>query len=285
MSARNNQERTGAKPSVPSPVNNLDFTQQQNFSFPKPTEFVELPSQGLFYPEDHPLHGVDAVEIRFMTAKDEDTLSSQALIRRGVALDRFIQDIIVDKRIKIEDLLVCDKNAIIIKARITGYGEDYKTKITCPSCSSTVPYTFNLSDLDVITTEALQEAGLEISSEGTFTVELPRSKATVTARLMTGRDEKQLVQAAKKNKGKNAVDRTLTNQLKTLIKDVEGRTEKQVINHFVDTMPAIDSRYLRNYYAARIPKVDLTREFSCEECGHVAELEVPLSVDFFWPRE
>tara|TARA_B100001094_G_C18054237_1_gene731619 strand:- start:4 stop:861 length:858 start_codon:yes stop_codon:yes gene_type:complete len=285
MSARNNQERTGAKPSVPSPVNNLDFTQQQNFSFPKPTEFVELPSQGLLYPEDHPLHGVESVEIRFMTAKDEDTLSSQALIRKGIALDRLIQDILVDKRIKVEDLLVCDKNAIIIRTRITGYGEEYKTKVTCPACSSGVTYTFNLGDVDTITTSDLKEAGLDFCPKGTFSIELPKSKVTVKARLMTGRDEKRLIQAAKKSKNKDAVDRTLTNQLKTIIQEVQGKTEKPIINHFVDTMPAIDSRHLRSYYAARIPRVDLTREFVCEECGHGADLEVPLSVDFFWPRE
>jgi len=285
MSARNNQERTGAKPSVPSPVNNLNATQQQNFSFPRPTEFVELPSQGLFYPEDHPLHGVDAVEIRFMTAKDEDTLSSQALIRKGVALDRLLQDIVIDKRINVDDLLVCDKNAIIIKARVTGYGEDYKTKVTCPSCSSSVDYTFNLSDLDIITADDLSEAGYSLCSEGTFDAELPKSKVTVKLKLMTGRDEKFLIKASKKSKGKNSVDRTLTNQLKAIIKSVEGRSERPIINDFVDMMPAIDSRHLRNYYSVRVPRIDMTREFVCQECGHDTDLEVPLSVDFFWPRE
>ena len=284
MSVRNNQERTGARPSVPSPVGNLDLTQQQNFSFPKPTEFVELPSQGRFYPEDHPLHGVDAVEIRFMTAKDEDTLSSQALIRKGIALDRFLQDIIVDKSITVSDLLLCDKNAIIIKARVTGYGEEYLTQVTCPECSARSKYSFNLGNLPVITASDIEEAGYPIEEDGTYEVVLPKMQIKVKVRILTGKDEARLIQFAKRSK-KNDIDRTLTNQLKMLIVSVNGDESRPTINHFVDTMPAVDSRFLRNHYATRLPKIDMKQVFDCEECGSITELEVPLSVDFFWPRE
>ena len=284
MSVRNNQERIGAKPSVPSPVNNLDLTQQQSFSFPKPTEFVDLPSQGRFYSEDHPLYQQESIEIRFMTAKDEDTLSSQALIRKGVALDRFLQDIIVDKRVKVSDLVLCDKNAIIIKARITGYGEDYLTQVTCPECTTRSKYSFNLGDLPTITASDIEEAGYAIEEDGTYDIVLPKTQVTVKVRILTGRDEARLIQFAKRTK-KNDVDRTLTNQLKLLIVSINGDDNKPTINHFVDTMPAVDSRFLRSHYATRLPKIDMRQEFECPECGSLTELEVPLSVDFFWPRE
>ena len=219
-----------------------------------------------------------------MTAKDEDTLSSQALIRKGIALDRFLQDIIVDKRINISDLVLCDKNAIIIKARITGYGEEYLTQITCPECSARSKYSFNLSDLPIITASDIEEAGYAIEEDGTYDVVLPKTQATVKVRILTGKDEARLIQIAKRAK-KNDVDRTLTNQLKMLIVSINGDESKPAINYFVDTMPAVDSRFLRNHYAPRLPKIDMRQDFECQECGSLTELEVPLSVDFFWPRE
>ena len=219
-----------------------------------------------------------------MTAKDEDTLSSQALIRKGIALDRFLQDIIVDKRIKVDDLLLCDKNALIIKARVTGYGEDYLTQVTCPECGTRSKYSFSLGDLPVITASDIEEAGYPIEEDGTYDVVLPRSQATVKVRILTGKDESRLIQFAKRAK-KNEVDRTLTNQLKMLITSVNGDESRPAITHFVDTMPAVDSRFLRSHYATRLPKIDMKQNFDCEDCGGLTELEVPLSVDFFWPRE
>ena len=109
------------------------------FSFVVPTEFVELPSQGKFYPQTHPLYGQDSIEIRQMTAKEEDILTSKTLIKKGVALDRVVDNLIVDKRIKQDSLLVGDKNAIIIAMRVSGYGNEYNTRVVCPSCA--VSYT------------------------------------------------------------------------------------------------------------------------------------------------
>jgi hypothetical protein len=274
----------GAHPAAPV-VPNLDLTKEQNFSFPRPTEFVDLPSQGKFYPEDHPLHGQESLEIRFMTAKDEDTLSSQALLRKGLALDRFLQDIIIDKSVKVEDLLVCDKNALIVKARITGYGPEYETTITCPSCTSKVNYTFDLEDLETVTADEIEEAGYPIAHDGTFEVVLPKSGAPVKLRLITGKEEKRLVAKQRKSQIKKTVDRSLTDQLKTIIVEVAGSTDRHVITHFVDNMPAIDSKFIRKHYALRTPKIDMSTEFVCEECAYETVLEVPLSVDFFWPGQ
>ena len=124
--SRNNDERIGARQGASTaPVGSSDV-----FSFSTPTEFVDLPTGGKYYPEDHPRHGKDQDEIRFMTAKDEDILSSRTLLKKGLAVDRFLQNIIVNKSIRVEDLFIGDKNAVLVAARVTGFGATYATRIT-----------------------------------------------------------------------------------------------------------------------------------------------------------
>ena len=139
--SRNNADRTGAHGSESAPppqvLSKLDFV--------APTEFVDLPSRGQ-YPEGHPLHGKDSVEIRFMTAKDEDILTNQSLLKKGLAIERFLQNVILDKSVKSEELLICDRNAILIAARSSGYGAAYETKANCPNCGTPNDITFDLSN-------------------------------------------------------------------------------------------------------------------------------------------
>ena len=213
MSARNNEERLGIKnPDADAPVEAL--SENDSFSFVTPTEFVDLPSEGKYYPEGHPLNGVNSVEIRYMTAKDEDILTSQTLLKRGIAIERLLQNIIVDKTIKIDELLVGDKNALIVAARITGYGEGYDINITCPVCSVSSPHTVDLSELrtNYVSDDILKEFDVEKTSNGTFIVSLPKSKVNVEVKLLNGRDERQLSARSEQRKKHNLAEATLTDQ-------------------------------------------------------------------------
>ena len=148
MSIRNNQDRLGAMH-----PDSGDLPPQQTKSpldYISPTELVELPSKGKYYPPNHPLYNKDTVEIRLMTAKDEDVLTSQSLLKKGVALDRFIDGIIKVKGVNSANLLVGDKNAILIAARISGYGPEYNAKVTCPSCGANNKHEFYLDNLQVL---------------------------------------------------------------------------------------------------------------------------------------
>ena len=89
-----------------------------------PTEMVELPSKGYFYSEGHPLSS-GRVEIKYMTAREEDILTSQNLIKQGTVIDKLLEALVVDKSIKMDDMLIGDKNAIMVAARILGYGKNY----------------------------------------------------------------------------------------------------------------------------------------------------------------
>jgi transcription elongation factor Elf1 len=253
------------------------------FSFVVPTEFVDLPSRGRYYPESHPLHGQDTIEIKHMTAKEEDILTSRSLLKNGTALDRVIQNIIVDKRVNADSLLVGDRNAVVIAARVSGYGPVYETKVACPACGETQEYSFTLNDAEVYEGDGLDTLEIKDNGNGTFDVELPRTMVTTTFRLLTGHDEKRLIAKFQKKTKKKGVENNVTQQLSNMIVAVNGDGTPQAIQYLIDNMPSMDSRHLRLAYRLAAPNVDLTQNFECSECGHEQDMEVPLSADFFWP--
>jgi len=291
MSARKNEDRLKAPKSKQSkqpelPPTPEEFKPDDTLTFVTPTEFVEIPSAGRFYPSTHPLHNVDTIEIRHMTAKDEDILASSALLKKGIAIDRFLQNIIVDKRIKISQLLVGDKNALVVASRITGYGPQYDTRMACPSCSTKTTHSFDLSALQLYTGETALEnyPELEVTENNTFITVLPKSQLSVEFRLMTSDDETKLTNQAEAKRKNNLPESSFTSQLKMIVLSINGQEDRRAIYDTIDSLPALDSRYLRNLYTATMPTVDLGHDFVCFECAYEDRLEVPFTSDFFWPR-
>jgi len=284
MTIRDNSTRfVVPPPNVPQ--ESIEETQNavspaESLHFVVPTEFVEIPSKGLLYSEGHPLHNQKEIEIKLMTAKEEDILVNKSLLKKGVALDRMLQSLVVDKRIKLDDLLVSDKNALIIASRISAYGADYKTQIDCPGCGWTNTYNFDLEDKKIRYLYDHDRDDVEVIENGNFLVTLPRTKMKVEFRLLRGRDENRLLQNSKKNKG----DIALTDQFKTFIVSVNDVTDQKLLAQFIDIMPAYDSKYLRLTYGSVVPAVDLKQYFECEECDYSQDVEVPFTVEFFWPR-
>lgn len=286
--SRNNEDRLG--PQVPTgdvpPQIAEQFQAPQNtFSFIAPTEFVDLPSAGLYYPEDHPLYNEESVEIKHMTAKEEDILSDKTLLRKGLAIDRFLKSVIIDRRIKVDSLLVGDKNAILVAARITGYGPEYNTKVVCPVCFSHGRHEFDLNSMHIVSPsmEDYAEMGITVAEHETLVFGLPVSGFEVECRLMTGTEEKQIMAAAASSKKNNLPSKETTRNLKVMIVSVEGNTDRAYINSFVDNMPAKDSRYLRTTYQKCVPNIELKETHACGACQAETEISVPFTTDFFWP--
>ena len=144
---RNNEKRLGLAPNTPPDAAHNVAAATTPLAFVVPTEFVELPSQGKFYPQGHPLCGEDTIEIKFMTAKDEDILTSTTLIKKGLVLDRLIDNLLIDKRIKSNSLLTGDRNAIIVAARRSAYGSDYEITVSCPDCEESSLHSYDLGDV------------------------------------------------------------------------------------------------------------------------------------------
>jgi len=293
MSIRNNFEKPHPKDiNQDSPANNMVGTpppapqQQSLMSFSAPTEFVDLPSKGSFYSQGHPLHGVDSLEIKFMTAKEEDILTSQALLKKNLTIDRFLNSILVNKSINPSDLLVTDKNAIIIAARITGYGEQYTTGVKCPSCSVSSKVNIDLSNvLETGLHEVeVDEEDAKLTENGTYIVETPRTGASVEIKLLDGHDEKRLTKVLDQRRKNNLPESIATTTMASFIVSVNGSTDPHYIGSFIENAPAADARYVREAFKSLTPGNDLSFSFECPECGHGEKMEVPLNAEFFWPK-
>jgi len=240
-----------------------------------PTETIDLPSKGLFYPEGSPLRS-GQIELHYMTAKHEDILTSTNLIQKGVVLDRLMDALIATKGVKSSDLLLGDLNAVMIAARILGYGKDYSVTIECPSCGQTIEQVVSLSELGT-------ENEPTDDSESQFTLVLPLSKAEVTLKLLTRGDEmtidKELRSLRKINRD---MDAETTTRLKAMIVSINGETSKAKIWQFVDNMLVQDARYLRETYRTKVPDINFDIHVDCS-CGTDKTMRLPIGTNFFWP--
>ena len=248
-----------------------------------PTEVVDLPSQGLLYPKDSPLSS-GTIEIKYMTAREEDILTSQNLIQKGVVLDRLLQALIVTP-CNYDDILIGDKNAIMIAARVMGYGSEYKVEIEDP-------YTPGEKQETTIDLQTLRDSEIEwdlIGDTNAFDFELPTGKRSITFKLLTHGDEGKIaeeVKALKKNfktRGYAGVDAQLSTRLKYMITSINGLSEKKDIREFVDNfLLAKDARELRRRYIAVQPDVEF-KFIHTDEIGREEEVPLAIGLDFFWP--
>jgi hypothetical protein len=284
--SRNKQRTAAAKDATAATTAPAAPAAPATLSYVTPTEFVELPSRGKFYPSDHPLHNKEVIEMRFMTAKDEDILTSPALLRNGLAIDRLIENLIVDSNVNVNDLLLGDKNAVILAARISGYGEQYNVNVTCPNCEASIEHQFDLSEIPHQngTIPEDDNENVYLTPEGTFVAKLPKSQFSVEFKLLTGQDEDYLEKVALKTKKLKLPEASATNLLKRLVVSVNDVTVTSEINNFIDNMPAQDARFLRACVTTVTPNVDMTQEVECSSCGTVSEMAVPFTSEFFWPN-
>jgi hypothetical protein len=242
-----------------------------------PTEMVSLPSKGLLYPKESPLSKGE-IEMKYMTAKEEDILTNTNFIRQGTVIDKLLQSLIVTP-INYDDLLIGDKNAILIAARVLGYGKDYTFKYI-DERSKEIDVTVDLSMLnEKPLDESLFKAGIN-----EFSFSLPKSGNLVTFKLLTHGDEKKIEQEIKglqKINPNGSFD--VTTRLKHMVTSVNGDREQKAIRDFVDNyMLAPDARALREYYGKIQPDIDL--KYIPEDENYTGEgITVPISINFFWP--
>ena len=252
-----------------------------NFDFP--TEIIDLPSKGKCYPESNPL-SKGSVEIKYMTAREEDILASQNLIRKGVVLDKLFESIVVDKDVNVNDILIGDKNAILVATRVLGYGPEYKVEVTDPSTLELQKVSIDLSKLQT------KEIDFDLlNSENRYEFELPQSKKKIVFRLLTHKDEQDVnaeIQALQRLQKGDSVSQDISTRLRYMILEVDGNTDKGFINNFVrNSLLARDSRALRNYVQEITPDLDLTFNFVSELTGEEEALDIPFGAGFFYPTE
>ena len=267
------------------------YEQKKVSDYKFPTEIVDLPSKGLIYPKDNPL-STGKVEMKYMTAKEEDILTTQSYIKDGSVLDRLFQSLIISNGegapIKYVDLTLGDKNSIMIAARILGYRKDYEVEIEDP----TTPGTKQKEVIDLTQFESVDYDGSGQTElhKNEFEFELPQSKRKVTFQALTESKERKIKHQLEESKRaarkmKDRTDKQLTIRLKNTIISIDGESDQKAINHFVDNeLFAADSRALRMHINKVVPDMDLTYEFISEETGERRDMLLPMDLGFFWPQ-
>ena len=250
-----------------------------------PTEVIDLPSKGLVYPKEHPL-STGQVEMKYMTAKEEDILTSQNLIQKGIVIDMLLRSLVIGngqgKRVNYDDLILGDKNAIMVAARVLGYGAEYPVEITCPKCQNKQKEEVNLSELEN------KDVEITVKNENRFQYVLPLSKKTITFKILTHSDEAKVQDESKRMKKKShssQISYELTSRLKAMIVDIDGEDSQKAINDFVENeFISRDSLAFRKHLDEITPDIDMNVYFECDNCEHEGVISIPMTVEFFWPR-
>jgi len=239
-----------------------------------PSEIIDLPSEGKLYPKEHPCSN-GKIEIKYMTAKEEDILTSQNLIKKGVVIDRLMDSLILTPGVKSDDLILGDKNAVMVAARVLAYGPEYTCEVTTPT-GKKINKTFNLADCP------FKKVPDKIT-ENKFEVTLPISKKKVTFKLLTGKEEILINEELKASEKINAeVKPELTTRLRHTIISVDGDDSQATINNFVQNLLARDSMHLRKEIRDVTPDIELSQEIEIE--GESVKVDIPMTVGFFWPE-
>ena len=239
-----------------------------------PTEEVTLPSKGLIYPQDNPL-AKGTLEMKYMTAKEEDILTKESYIKNGTVIDKLLQSLIVTP-INYNDLIVGDKNAIMIAARVLGYGKDYTFTL------GDEEFTVDLTEVD---DKELKEEHLLEKGKNEFEFTLPTINKSITFKILTHADEKKIdteVKGLKKINKNNSAE--YSTRLKHMILSIEGDYERKTVRQFVDTnLLARDARALREYVREIQPDVNLTFDLENEAGSVKGDVKIPIGITFFWP--
>jgi hypothetical protein len=245
-----------------------------------PVEAVPLPSNGRLYPVESMLHGKETLQVRAMTAREEDILTSRALIKKGTVITHLIKSCLVDKSINVDEMIVGDRNAIMTALRVTGYGSEYTVEVECPACNEKSKQDFQLTDLPI------KRLGIDPVAEGAnlFEMKLPVTKKTVHFKFMTGEDEASLTVQMERSKKQGAAGENLvTTRLKHQISAIEGIKDRSKINIFIRNMPARDSLALRRHIDKNEPGLEMKAWMDCPNCMESTEVRLPMGASFFWP--
>lgn len=258
---------------------------RDEFGLEIPVENVPLPSKGIVYPVDHPLHMQETVQIRAMTAREEDILTSKALIKKGTVITELIRSCLIDKRIDPNDMILGDRNALMVALRITGYGADYAVEVGCPACGERSRQEFNLAELPITRLSDMPIA----EGANVFEVVMPKTRETdpdlrIRYRHMTGNDEAQMqqIQERKKKQGFQS-DNLITTRYQFQVVAVNDITDKTKIQMFCQKMPTKYSMALRKAMDSNEPGIQMKQHITCPSCYTESEVSMPLGASFFWP--
>jgi hypothetical protein len=252
--------------------NNTQSSTELNYEIP--FDVIPLPSKGLLYPGQQP-----TVKVSYLVASDENVLTSPNLIKSGKVIDVLIERKVRDLPISYGDLLIGDRNAIMIWLRATGYGEMYNVKLMDPVTAEEFETEINLNELKI------KELTVEPDENSEFSFFLPKSQKNIKFRLLTVKDEENINKKneARNKKVKSPISNLLTYRLESQITEVEGVRDMNKISQFIQNMPAFDSLKFREYSDSIEPGIDLEVEVEGPS-GEPFQTYITIGPTFFWPN-
>jgi hypothetical protein len=251
---------------------------EQKYDFP--TEVISLPSEGKGYPESNPL-SKGTIEIKYMTAREEEILTSQNLIKKGIVLNKLFESIVIDKDVNVDDILLGDKNAIMLATRILAYGAKYPIEITGADGER------EQLDVDLSKVQTKDVDLSKLKRDNRYEFATP-SGNKITFKLLTHGDEQKIdadIKAlAKFNKG--GISSELTTRYRYMIQEVDGKTDTKSITDFINNrFLAKDTRAFREYIREMSPDINMEFDYENPETGEKEVRSIPMGVGFFWPTE
>lgn len=280
--SRNSKRTTIAPPSPQlKPVTQTSIPNPFGIDLVAATEVVKLPSGGRFYEEGSTLHGVSEVEIKHMTAREEDILANPKFIENGSIFDKLLESILVDKQINPAHFLPADRTAVMYAARITGYGNEYVLNMPCQACGKQTNFKFDISKQEIVDDTP---DGVTINdTSGTFIFSLPKTGLTVEVRLLTTEDEDFIAKQSEKAESLGIPVNKTVNLFSRAVVSVNGISDQGALTQLFENLPAIDSRKLRSVINNISPRLSTKQTIACDLCGTESESEVPFTLGFFWP--
>ncbi|MBT96430.1 MAG: hypothetical protein CL431_10745 [Acidimicrobiaceae bacterium] len=256
-------------------------------SFVVPTEIVHLPSGGEFYEESSPLKGLKTLEIKSMTAKEEDIVMNQNYINEGIVFDKLIDSLMITENINSKEILDCDKLALLMSAAKTGYGEDLEMLFSCDNCSFEGPVKASLTKiLEDMKNRTFGIADTEEvkydETSKTLLFDLPITKISVRIKTMTPNDYKYLEESKKQKEKLNLPFSDTLEFLRRILVEANGVTTPGEIFKLTEVLPTADARTIVKIHNTSIPKIDKTQMICCPECNHEQKEDVPFSLGMFW---
>lgn len=246
-----------------------------------PVETVPLPTNGKIYSPESFFYNKETIDIKSMTAKEEDILSSQAYIKKGTVLNELIKSCVMDKNANPDDLILGDRTALAMAIRITGYGSGYDVNVSCKHCGHINDRRVNLTELGIKPLELIPVK----NGENIFEYTLPVCKKKVLFKFLTGKDENEKnknLESMQQLYGENFLG-NITKNIESHIIEIDGISKKSEIKKFIDIMPAFDSKSLRSFIRNSEPGIETIFKINCDNCNTSSEVDLPITTNFFWP--
>jgi len=260
----------------------IDDMIKAEFGWEVPVTQVPMPSGGLIYGSETGLKNRDYLNIKAMTAREEDMLMSPALRANGTFITEVLKSCVTDQGIDLDDLLLGDRDALMISVRITGYGAAYKSDVTCPNCNkSHQSYPFDLASLGI------KSLDIEPIVEGTneFAFTLPVSNLPVVFKFLTTVDNSNMNIEKKKKQEvfKGSIGNEITDDIFHHVISINGIKDRAKLKLFIERMSSMDSHSLRSFISKYEPGIDMKVPLDCDKCKTTTLMELPLGFSFFWP--